>query len=157
MKFLEEQVYIDGLQEADLDAIMTILRQVYEKPQWPIGGAWTESLLGRELARGGGIGLFERATRSLQAFIVFRSLPEAIYDVTVLATRQEFARKGAMSYLLNQWMRRVVYPGEAWLEVHEKNWPACKLYEKLGFRQVGRRPAYYRDGSAALLYSLSLS
>ncbi len=31
------------------------------------------------------------------------------------------------------------------LEVRSSNVPAIALYEKLGFRQVGRRPGYYRN------------
>jgi [ribosomal protein S18]-alanine N-acetyltransferase len=40
------------------------------------------------------------------------------------------------------------------LEVRESNSAAITLYEKLGFRLVGRRPSYYREPiEAALLYS----
>ncbi|WP_011583225.1 MULTISPECIES: ribosomal protein S18-alanine N-acetyltransferase [Chelativorans] len=34
------------------------------------------------------------------------------------------------------------------LEVDENNAPAITLYRRLGFRQVGHRPDYYRDASA---------
>ena len=37
------------------------------------------------------------------------------------------------------------------LEVRESNDPAKKLYEKLGFTQVGRRPNYYRNPKEAAL------
>jgi [ribosomal protein S18]-alanine N-acetyltransferase len=41
------------------------------------------------------------------------------------------------------------------LEVRESNLPARRLYEKHGFREVGRRRAYYRDpAEAAILYAL---
>lgn len=37
------------------------------------------------------------------------------------------------------------------LEVREDNGAAISLYRRLGFRDQGRRPRYYRDGTAALL------
>lgn len=43
------------------------------------------------------------------------------------------------------------------LEVRESNLPARGLYEKHGFREVGRRRAYYRDPvEDAILYALRL-
>ncbi|HVT18302.1 MAG TPA: ribosomal protein S18-alanine N-acetyltransferase [Thermoanaerobaculia bacterium] len=38
------------------------------------------------------------------------------------------------------------------LEVRPSNLPAQALYRRLGFTPYGRRRAYYRDGSDALLY-----
>jgi [ribosomal protein S18]-alanine N-acetyltransferase len=41
------------------------------------------------------------------------------------------------------------------LEVRESNLPARRLYEKHGFREVGRRRGYYRDPvEDAILYAL---
>lgn len=43
------------------------------------------------------------------------------------------------------------------LEVRKGNLPARKLYEKLGFSQVGRRPGYYRHPTEdAILMTLEL-
>jgi ribosomal-protein-alanine N-acetyltransferase len=42
------------------------------------------------------------------------------------------------------------------LEVSDTNGPAQGLYFSRGFRQVGRRAAYYADGSAALLLAAPL-
>ena len=43
---------------------------------------------------------------------------------------------------------------EVWLEVHEMNKPAIKLYQDLGFITVGNRSNYYSDGGKAILLSL---
>jgi [ribosomal protein S18]-alanine N-acetyltransferase len=44
------------------------------------------------------------------------------------------------------------------LEVRESNLPARGLYEKHGFREVGRRPGYYQDSvEDAILYTLQLN
>jgi len=41
------------------------------------------------------------------------------------------------------------------LEVRESNLPARRLYEKHGFREVGRRRVYYQDpADDAVLYAL---
>ena len=42
------------------------------------------------------------------------------------------------------------------LEVREDNVEASALYDKLGFKKVGRISRYYSDGSDALLYRKSL-
>lgn len=52
------------------------------------------------------------------------------------AAMQEAARRGA---------------GAMFLEVAEANRPARALYAGTGFEPVGRRPAYYRDGTDALV------
>lgn len=44
------------------------------------------------------------------------------------------------------------------LEVRESNRPARQLYEKHGFREIGRRRGYYRDPAEdAILYACSLA
>jgi [ribosomal protein S18]-alanine N-acetyltransferase len=37
------------------------------------------------------------------------------------------------------------------LEVEEGNKPALRLYDRAGFREVGRRPGYYTDEAMAPL------
>jgi ribosomal-protein-alanine N-acetyltransferase len=43
------------------------------------------------------------------------------------------------------------------LEVRIENASAHAVYRRLGFAPTGRRPAYYRDGSDALIFTLSLA
>ncbi|MBW1997121.1 MAG: ribosomal protein S18-alanine N-acetyltransferase [Deltaproteobacteria bacterium] len=48
--------------------------------------------------------------------------------------------------------------GSLWLEVRESNIIAKRIYEKLGFREIHRRPRYYRDNNEdAIVMSLMLS
>jgi ribosomal-protein-alanine N-acetyltransferase len=37
------------------------------------------------------------------------------------------------------------------LEVGEQNTPACRLYRRAGFHEVGRRQGYYDGGATALV------
>lgn len=43
------------------------------------------------------------------------------------------------------------------LEVREDNSRAIDLYEKNGYRPIGRRPSYYEDGATALRYEKQLA
>ena len=64
-------------------------------------------------------------------------------DVGVLS---EYRKRGIGKGLLEavfQYMREKGI-GVLSLEVREDNTPALRLYEKLGFCQVGRRPRYYQ-------------
>ena len=66
-------------------------------------------------------------------------------DMMNLAVREEYRRHGLGKNLVEALEQRLIAQGvEALLlEVRVSNSPAIALYEKLGFRQVGRRPNYY--------------
>ncbi len=138
------------LQVGDADAVFEILRGVYAQPQFPLGGSWTMRLIEQELDNANGIGFFQGP--DLLAFCLFRQLPEK-WDVVILGTHPDRQRQGKMEQLLKHWLASKPADFEVWLEVHENNLGAHNLYKKLGFRQVGRREKYYRDGSAAVLFS----
>jgi ribosomal-protein-alanine acetyltransferase len=83
-------------------------------------------------------------------FIVWRVTPPDEGEILNLAVWPEHRRQGIATRLLKSVLRQ---PGISWyLEVRESNLPARRLYEKLGFRPVGRRPSYYQDtGEAAVV------
>lgn len=139
------------LQEADAPRIFECLRAVYQQPEYPLGGAWTEKLIESELSRGRGLAAVEEG--ALLCFALFRS-QDSGFEISILATVPQARRRGLMSHLLTLLRGRLRAGQQLWLEVHEGNLAARKLYEKLGFKQVGRRKGYYRDGASALLYSL---
>jgi [ribosomal protein S18]-alanine N-acetyltransferase len=97
-----------------------------------------------------------RATvaRNVVGFIVSRVvLDEAeILSVAVAAARRG---KGLAGRLLDLHLRRLAALGTraVFLEVNEANLPGRRLYQRAGFREVGRREGYYPrgGGSAALV------
>lgn len=83
-------------------------------------------------------------------FVVWRITAPGEGEILNLAVWPERRRQGVATRLLESVLRQ---PGYSWfLEVRESNLPARNLYEKLGFREVGRRPCYYRDtGESAVV------
>jgi len=55
--------------------------------------------------------------------------------------------------LLDLHLRRLAGLGirAVYLEVGEHNVPACRLYSRARFKEVGRRHGYYEDGATALV------
>lgn len=113
---------------------------------------WPQDLLGAEMATSEALGVFEG--ESLVGFVLYREVPEA-WEISLVASHPQYRRRGYMESLLTQLIAAKGQERELWLEVHEENVPAQKLYEKLGFKEVGRRPRYYKDGATAILYSCS--
>ncbi len=70
-----------------------------------------------------------------------------------------FLRRGIANELMRALIQRAKNEAASaiLLEVRESNVAARRLYEKHGFREVGRRPAYYKDPAEdAILYTLRL-
>jgi [ribosomal protein S18]-alanine N-acetyltransferase len=61
--------------------------------------------------------------------------------------------RGLSRQLLDLHLRRLAGLGirAVYLEVGEHNHPACRLYRRAGFNEVGRRQGYYDDGATALV------
>jgi len=90
--------------------------------------------------------------RTLAGFILSRMTAgdAEILSVAVASPRRG---RGLARALLHLHMRRLAGLGvrAMFLEVDEDNAPARRLYERAGFREVGRRPGYYQqaNGNAA--------
>jgi ribosomal-protein-alanine N-acetyltransferase len=103
--------------------------------------------------------LAHRATlgRSLVGFILSRLIVDEaeILSVAVNASRRG---KGLARRLLDLHLRRLAGLGAraVFLEVGQDNVPALRLYKRAGFREVGRREAYYRDAAGKTTAALVL-
>ena len=97
----------------------------------------------------------KEGSSALAAFLVARhSPPEWELENIVVAreVRGTGTGKKLMDTLLVQ--ARQTSSDAVLLEVRESNAAARRLYEKLGFRETGRRKAYYTNpGEDAVLYS----
>lgn len=71
-------------------------------------------------------------------------------EILTLCVRPELRRRGIAQALLDALMSEVEQLGVAaiYLEVAEDNSAALALYDAAGFRQVGRRAAYYRRSAS---------
>lgn len=68
-------------------------------------------------------------------------------DMMNIAVHPAFRRQGIAENLISALVMELQNIGSKCLtlEVRASNEPAQKLYEKLGFEQIGRRPKYYRN------------
>lgn len=114
---------------------------------------WPQDHLLDELESTRGIGLWKK--QQLCTFVLWRDLYDA-HEISVLATTPQMRGQGYMSRLMREALTAHSQKSQWWLEVHEKNLTAQKLYLKLGFIESGRRQNYYRDGGTALLYTFTI-
>jgi len=74
-------------------------------------------------------------------------------EILSVAIATGWRGRGLSRQLLDLHLRRLVGLGirAVYLEVGEQNQPACRLYRRAGFSEVGRRKGYYEDGATALV------
>ncbi len=148
----DDAAEIEVLTLRHLPELVGIMEKVYQTTTTPIGGVWNRDLLKQELEIGQGVGLRVEGF-GLAAFVLFR-LYEVHREVTLLATHPDRQRRGDMNFLLSYTLERKSPSERIWLEVHAENSGALGLYSTLGFKEVGRRAKYYRDGGDAVLFTL---
>ena len=113
------------------------------------GAAWTEDQFLAEM-NVSQVWLAQDLDGKAHSFVFCRENGVA-HEITQLATDPDYWRQGHMRSLLVKIAEELSSP--FWLEVHEMNLPACRLYESFGFIKVGSRRRYYSDGGSAVLYS----
>jgi ribosomal-protein-alanine N-acetyltransferase len=144
---------------ADLNEIMPLERRSFKDP-------WTRHMY-----------LSDINGNHLATYLVLRSLPgvrarEASRDpvpsllayggfwllldeahIATIAAHPDWRGSGLGLWMLLELLDEAIRRGAALatLEVRVRNAPARRLYEKLGFEQVGDRTDYYRDGEDALI------
>ncbi len=122
--------------------------------QKSLNGLWTKSQWERELAEPKRIclGIIELETKKLlgicSAWLVLDEL-----QITFVAVHPMHQRKGLGKFLLSDLIKRSksLQTNHIHLEVKDSNDAAKALYKSMGFKTVGYRSNFYKDGSAALI------
>lgn len=104
---------------------------------------------------------FQKECLSKESWLLLsESTPRAIacflnsgdaFELVLCLTRREDRGRAYMRQLLQNLIDGPLSGAPLFLEVHEENIPAQKLYHHLGFKEISRRKAYYKDGKSALI------
>jgi ribosomal-protein-alanine N-acetyltransferase len=107
---------------------------------------WSENSIQSELENPYSIWLVALEENTLAGYLGVQFGPDG-GDIMTIATDPAFRGKGVGRLLLTAMtgLLREKQLGWLTLEVRPSNTPAIKLYESFGFRQVGRRPNYYKN------------
>jgi ribosomal-protein-alanine N-acetyltransferase len=119
---------------------------------------WGEDEVHRLLIESNVIAHRATSGRKLVGFILSR---RAAGEAEILSVALAPAWRGRKLSrpLLDLHLRRLAGLGvrSVFLEVGEQNAPACRLYRRAGFREVGRRKGYYEGGATALVLRRDLA
>ncbi|HEX7423527.1 MAG TPA: ribosomal protein S18-alanine N-acetyltransferase [Terriglobales bacterium] len=132
----------------DLPAILAI-----EQPA-PTASHWTSEQYNKLV--GSGVVLVAEEAGKLCGFVCAKAVAGE-WEIENVVVAAEFLRRGIANELVRALIQRAESEAASaiLLEVRESNLPARGLYEKHGFREVGRRRGYYRDPlEDAILYAL---
>jgi ribosomal protein S18 acetylase RimI-like enzyme len=141
IKNMKSEILLRPLNESDAKSALEILKKVNAPglPRWSqVTDAGLGAFIGNDLA----------------GFVLFKTAVDHV-DITFLATAPAFQKQGIMTKILKE-LRKKIPALPFWLEVHENNLTARNFYEKLEFKEVGRRSKYYADNGTAVLYSTSI-
>jgi [ribosomal protein S18]-alanine N-acetyltransferase len=113
---------------------------------------WGENEIHRLLIESNVVAHRAMAGRTLIGFIMSRVAAGEAEILSVAVAKAWRGRKLSRP-MLDLHLRRLAGIGvrAVFLEVGEHNAPACRLYRRAGFHQVGRRAGYYDDGATALI------
>ena len=148
----EQALILEAMTLEDLDDVLAIERASFQTP-WS-RGAFRYELTQNRVARC----LVARRGRRLVGYLCLWEIGHEIH-VTNLAAHPDVRRRGVARALLGAVLedardRAVTL---AFLEVRPTNTEALGLYERFGFRVIGRRKGYYFDtGEDALVMETRL-
>jgi len=136
---------VEPLRAEDSAALARIHREDFV-PSWEEGDF--ESMLGEDAMFGYKAVEVGRARSGATGFVLARNISGEAEIITIAVARAH--RRRGLGRLLMDAVLRELHGTRAealFLEVDEGNVGAVALYRKLGFREVGKRSAYYRSSA----------
>ena len=120
---------------------------------FPPGARWGPDAMVLQLDQPGAFGLIDPDGAMLLARVAADQA-----EILTLAVAPPIRRQGSARALLAQAHALAAAAGAVsmFLEVALGNAPAQALYTAAGYREVGRRPRYYADGTDAIVLALDL-
>ena len=119
-----------------------------------LNGLWSKSQWERELTDPKRIclGIMELETKKLLGICSAWSIIDEL-QITFIAVDPIHQRKGLGKFLLSELIKRSksLKTNHLHLEVKDTNEPAKAFYKSMGFKTVGNRFNFYKDGTNALL------
>ena len=120
--------------------------QVAELEKMCFSAPWSENSIASELQNNLALWLVALHEDTVVGYVGSQTVCGET-DMMNVAVHPDWRRRGISKMLIEQLiteLKRLESTSLA-LEVRASNAPAIALYEKLGFRQVGRRPNYYKN------------
>ena len=135
------------------------LNSCLELDQVSFKGLWSKSQWEKELTdpKRICIGIIDHETKKLlglcSAWLVIDEL-----HITSIAVHPIHQRKGIGKLLISDLIKRSsrLLTNHIHLEVKETNEPAKAFYKSMGFKIVGNRSNFYKDGSNAIVFTKTL-
>ncbi len=143
-----KKLQIIPFNENYLQEVLEILEENFENP-------WSDKLLKNKIPF-----LVQKLLlidEKVAGFAEFK-IVEGEADLQIIALKKEYQNKGYGKLFLSKLINELKEKGieYVYLEVSEKNLPALKLYEKLGFEKLEIREKYYKNGENAVVMKLKL-
>ena len=133
---------------------ITHLNECVDLDQKTLNGLWSRSQWERELIEPNRIclGIIELETKKLlglcSAWLVIDEL-----QITFIAVHPTYQRRGLGKFLFSELIKhsKSLQTNHINLEVKKNNEQAKAFYKSMGFKTVGQRSNFYKDGSDALI------
>ena len=153
MMQLKAKVLVDAMREEDIPEVQAIEREIFPTP-WPKNAYYRELHHNRSAYY-----IVLRRDEEIVGYAgLWRMSDEA--HITTVGVRASAQGKGFGHALMGALIQQAYRLGARWLtlEVRPSNTVAIRLYEKFGFKVIGRRRGYYTDNNedAIVMWSDSI-